>query len=199
VTACRASARRLYNQIALRIATQRRTDLAELARLPALVDIAMADAGFASWESKYFYRFWRPVTAIREAVGDHVVADPGFIPLGAPSSNCRRPNFTPPFPAYPSGHACFGGAQFQVLRAFYGTDRIAFSFVSDELNGATRDNAGNVRPRVTRSFASLSEAEEENGQSRIYLGIHWSFDKTEGIGRGRRIGHYVVRNVLTPV
>jgi hypothetical protein len=45
----------------------------------------------------------------------------------------------------------------------------------------TRDNHGNVRPLPPRRIASLSEAEEENGQSRIYLGIHWSFEKTEGI------------------
>jgi membrane-associated phospholipid phosphatase len=190
---------RLYNQLALRIATQRRTDLVELARLLALANIAMADAGVASWESKYFYRFWRPVTAVREASGGNVIADPGFMPLGAPASNYKGPNFTPPFPAYPSGHACFGGALFQVLREFYGTDRIAFAFVSDELNGATRDNAGNVRPLVPHRFATLSEAEEENGQSRIYLGIHWSFDKTEGIAQGRRVGRYVFRNVLTPI
>jgi hypothetical protein len=100
------------------------------------------------------------------------------VPLGAPASNLAGPNFTPPFPAYPSGHAGFGGALFQVLREFYGTDRIAFTFVSDELNGATIANDGTIRPRVPRRFASLSEAEEENGQSRIYLGIHWSFDKT---------------------
>ena len=105
----------------------------------------------------------------------------------APASNLDGPNFTPPFPAYPSGHAGFGGALFQILRDFYGTDRIRFTFVSDELNGETLDNEGNARPLVARSFSSLSEAEEENGQSRIYLGIHWVFDKTEGIAQGRRV------------
>ncbi len=61
----------------------------------------------------------------------------------------------------------------------------------------TRDNAGNVRPLVPRSFRSLSEAEEENGQSRIYLGIHWSFDKTEGIAQGRRLANWVYRHAFT--
>ena len=78
------------------------------------------------------------------------------MPLGAPASNLTGPNFTPPFPAYPSGHAGFGGALFQVLRRFYGTDRVAFTFVSDELNGVTVGNDGNVRPLVPRSFASFS-------------------------------------------
>src|SRR5206468_419482 len=128
-------------------------------------------AGVAIWESKYHYVFWRPVTGIRESDGNlRTPPDPTYSPLGAPASNLNGPNFTPPFPAYPSGHAGFGGALFQILRDFYGTDRIAFTFVSDELNGETLDNEGNVRPLVSRSFSSLSQAEEENGQSRIYLG-----------------------------
>jgi len=201
---------RLYNQIAVQIADQRRSDAVGLARLLALVNVAMADAGIAVWESKYFYQFWRPVTGIREAdegtgptgAGDGnpaTVGDPTFSPLGAPASNLNGPNFTPPFPAYPSGHAGFGGALFQSLRDFYRTDDIAFTFVSDEFNGVTRDNNGNVRPFVSRSFSSLSKAEEENGQSRIYLGIHWLFDKTEGIAQGRRVADYVFKNAFVPL
>jgi membrane-associated phospholipid phosphatase len=183
---------RLYNQIAVHIADQRRTDPVELARLLALVNVSMADAGIAIWESKYFYQFWRPVTGIRETV------DPTFMPLGAPASNLTGPNFTPPFPSYPSGHAGFGAALFEVLRRFYGTDRIAFTFVSDEFNGTTVDNQGNVRPLSPRSFTSLSQAEEENGQSRIYLGIHWAFDKTEGIAQGRKVADYVFDHAFQP-
>ncbi|HMF51608.1 MAG TPA: hypothetical protein VK603_23325, partial [Candidatus Saccharimonadales bacterium] len=93
----------------------------------------------------------------------------------------------------------FGGALFQVLRRFYSSDKIPFTFVSDEFNGVTRDNQGNVRPLIPRSFSTLSQAEEENGQSRIYLGIHWAFDKTEGITQGRRVADYVMRNIFTPV
>ena len=150
------------------------------------------------------------MTGIRESdpgtgptgLGDDNAATPGdptFSPLGAPASNLSGPNFTPPFPAYPSGHAGFGGALFETLRNFYGTDQIAFTFVSDEYNGATRDNQGNVRPLRPRSFTSLSEAEEENGQSRIYLGIHWSFDKTAGIAQGRRVADYVFDHAFQPV
>ena len=87
---------------------------------------------------------------------------------------------------------------FQTLRRFYGTDAIAFTFVSDEFNGVTRDNQGNIRPRVPRNFPSLSHAEEENGQSRIYLGIHWAFDKTQGIIQGRRVANLVFANTFTP-
>ena len=198
---------RLYNQVALQIAEQKGTGVMELARLLALVNVAMADAGIAIWESKYHYGFWRPVTGIREAeagtgpsgLGDgnpDTHGDPTYSPLGAPASNLQGPNFTPPFPAYPSGHAGFGGALFQTLRNFYGSDAIAFTFVSDEYNGVTRDNQGEVRPLIPRYFASLSQAEEENGQSRIYLGIHWAFDKTEGIAQGRRIANEVFRRAF---
>lgn len=198
---------RLYNQIATQIAEQRGTGIVELARLLALVNVAMADAGVASWDSKYEYKFWRPVTGIREAdegtgptgLGDgnpDTAGDPDFSPLGAPASNTAGPNFTPPFPAYPSGHATFGGALFQTLRRFYGTDAIPFTFVSDEFDGETRDADGTVRPYLPRSFATLSQAEEENGQSRIYLGIHWSFDKTSGIAQGRQVADYVFDHVF---
>ena len=200
---------RLYNQIATQIADNMGSDVFELTRLLALVNTAMADAGIAVWESKYYYQLWRPVTAIRESdanqalslLGDGnsaTVADPNFTPLGAPASNLIGPNFTPPFPAYPSGHAGFGGALFQVLRRFYARDDIAFTFVSDEFNGVTRDREGNVRPLMPRQFGSLSEAEEENGQSRIYLGIHWFFDKREGIAQGRRVADHVFDHAFLP-
>ena len=200
---------RLYNQIATTIAAQMRTNVVDLARLLALVNVAMADAGTAIWESKYWYELWRPVTGIRESdpstgpsgAGDGnsaTVGDLLFTPLGAPASNLQGPNFTPPFPSYPSGHAGFGGALFQTLRSFYETDAIPFTFVSDEFNGTTIDHDGNVRPLVARSFRSLSQAEEENGQSRIYLGIHWAFDKTQGIAQGRKVADYVFANAFVP-
>ena len=201
---------RLYNQIASQIAEQMGSDGIETARLLALINVAMADAGMAIWESKYYYDVWRPITGIRESdpgtgptgAGDGNTAtlgDPNWIPLGAPASNLEGPNFTPPFPAYPSGHAGFGGAVFQTLRNFYGTDHITFTFVSDEFNGETRGNDGVARPLIPRSFTSLSQAEEENGQSRIYLGIHWQFDKNAGIAQGRQIANHVYANLYRPL
>lgn len=200
---------RLYNQLATQIAVDEGLRGVELARLITLVNVAMADAGIAAWDAKYYYNFCRPVTAIREAdegtgpsrLGDgnpDTLADPNFTPLGAPASNLAGLNFTPPFPAYPSGHATFGGSLFETLREILGTDDVSFTFVSDELNGITTDNEGNVRPLVPRSFTSLSQAEEENGQSRIYLGIHWSFDKTEGIAMGRNVADHVVQTIYRP-
>jgi len=200
---------RLYNQIAVQIADQTRLGTPELARLLALINVAMADTAMAVWDSKYYYDFWRPITGIRESdpgtgplgAGDGnsaTTGDPTFRPLGAPASNLVGPNFTPPFPAYPSGHAGFGGALFETFRRFFGTDKIGFTFVSDEFNGVTKSNDGNVRPYLPRSFSTFSQAEEENGQSRIYLGIHWAFDKTAGIAQGRRVADYIFDRTFRP-
>ncbi|MDB5953270.1 MAG: chloroperoxidase, partial [Massilia sp.] len=86
-------------------------------------------------------------------------------------------------------------ALFQMLRRLYG-NHTAFTFVSDELNGITRDNDGKVRPLRPRSFQFLSQAEEENGQSRIYLGVHWQFDKIQGFNVGRNVANYAFERGL---
>jgi membrane-associated phospholipid phosphatase len=199
---------RQYNQIAVVIARQRTTDALEMARLLALFNAAIVDSCVVAWNAKYGYDFWRPVTAVREAdpgtgptgLGDgnpDTVGDPAWTPLGSPASNTNgAPDFTPPFPSYPSGHAVLGSAAFEVLRSFYGTDKIALTFVSDELNGITRDNHGNVRPRWPRSFSTLTEAEQDNGVSRVYLGVHFRFDIDNGMAVGRQVGDYVFKRGL---
>jgi hypothetical protein len=196
----------MYNQIALQIIRTRSTDPLEQARALALVNVGQADSVIVGWEAKYYYRFWRPVTGVREASpgtgptgqGDgnpDTIADPNWTPLGAPASNLVGPDFTPAFPSYPSGHAVTGGSLFQILRKLYG-DRVPFTFVSDEWNGVTRDNEGWVRPLWPRSYSSFSQAEEEAGQSRIYLGVHWQFDKTAGLAAGHQVADYIVKRGL---
>ncbi len=190
---------RLYNQIVREIAINRNNTADDNARLFALVNAAMGDAGILAWDQKYLHNLWRPVVGVREhdtSMGPAAVAksdisddcDPNWLPLGAPASNDRtKANFTPNFPAYPSGHATFGAAAFHVTRLFYNPsigktepdDLFAgHHFVSDECNGSTQDNRGVVRPRHERSFGSggLMQMIEENGFSRIYLGVHWSYD-----------------------
>ena len=78
------------------------------------------------------------------------------------------------------------------------TARTLPELLSQEAGIVTRDNTGAVRPLVPRTFSSFSEAEEENGQSRIYLGIHWTFDKTEGIAQGRKVAQAVFAKAFTP-
>jgi hypothetical protein len=187
---------RLYNQIIRQVADAKGNTVDKNARLFALVNAAMGDAGILAWDEKYRYDLWRPVVSIREhdpsmgpagSPGNVLDADCdlGWLPLGAPKTN--EPgvkNSTPQFPAYPSGHATFGAAALQVTRHFYGftnngPDPLAknLSFVSEELNGANSDNRGTVRPRHTREFQDgLWEMIKENGLSRVFLGVHWVFD-----------------------
>ena len=189
---------RLYNLIVREIATSRGNSAAQNARLFALVNTAMADAGILSWDQKYFHNLWRPVVGVRQhdaSMGPLAVAgnsvdadcDAGWLPLGAPNSNqANAKNFTPPFPAYPSGHATFGAAAFHITRLFYGVPKgdtaadnlfDGLSFVSEELDGVTTDSRGAVRPRHLRNFpGGLWQMIEENGRSRVYLGVHWVFD-----------------------
>jgi hypothetical protein len=63
----------------------------------------------------------------------------------------------------------------------------------------THSRAGCNAGASLRAHEQQDRAEEENGQSRIYLGIHWAFDKTEGITQGRRVADYVLKNLFTPV
>jgi hypothetical protein len=180
------------------------TKAVELARFLAIVNVAMADAGLAAWEAKYHYFYPRPVTGIRGATPttSPLKARMEFwTPLGAPVSNAQRErvNFTPPFPSYPSGHATFGGALFQVFRGVFGTDEVKFTFISDEYNGLNRD-AGAPAPRDRRpvTFDNFKRAEFDNARSRIFLGIHWQFDGTEGIKQGNQVATFVLDNLYKP-
>lgn len=199
---------RLYNQVLRTIARAKGLTTEQNARLFMLANVAMGDAGIAAWYWKYRYDLWRPVVGLREYDRRNGPAapmglppgpidadcDPFWRPLGAPKTNVtdeRVRSFTPPFPAYPSGHATFGAAAFQTARVYLasigkatinadGTDDIAFSFVSDELNGRSIDPDDTVRTRHVRSFAGLHEAIYENSVSRVFLGVHWRFDGTTG-------------------
>jgi len=177
----------LYNQITQDVALQQHNTLDQNARLFALVDVAMGDAGIVTWDAKYTYNLWRPITAIRNANQDGnkaTVADPKWTPMGSPGDGVRA-NFTPNFPAYVSGHAAFGAALFTTLADFYGTDKLTFTIGSDE------------EPGTYETFTSFSAAAEENGMSRIYLGIHYIFDKTAGIAEGDAVGNYDYQHVMT--
>jgi hypothetical protein len=206
---------RFYNQIVEDVAQQAGNTVEQNARLFALANFAMADAGITCWNDKYRYNYWRPVTAIREndpgtgptglgSGNPYLVGqgDPTWSPLGAPADNHNGTNFTPPFPSYTSGHATFGAATFKVLEDFYHSDAIPnggkITIISDEFNTVTIDQNGHVRPLLPRTYNSFSQMAGENAQSRIYLGIHWHFDAVEGIRSGDAIGDYVFTHALLP-
>ena len=205
---------RLYNQIAETVARKMGNSLVQNARLFAITNFAMADAGITCWNDKYLYDMWRPVTAIREndpgtgptglgSGNPYLVGkgDPAWQPLGAPADNGNGVNFTPPFPSYTSGHATFGAATFKVLEDFYHTDAIpgGLTIISDEFNTITVDQNGVARPLQPRTFNSFSQMAGENAQSRVYLGIHYEFDAVEGIRCGDAIGDYVFTHAVLPL
>ncbi|WP_139223531.1 vanadium-dependent haloperoxidase [Methylocapsa palsarum] len=199
---------RLYNEIATSVALQEKpiVTVADMARYLALVNVSLADAGISAWEAKYHWRLGRPVTYIRTLPADGTPegkANPAWTPLGAPISNgdANGRNFTPPFPSFPSGHAVFGGALFQTLRAYWSTKGgdEGFSFISDEYNGRNYGPGETTpRPLIVKRFASFGEAERENARSRIYLGIHWQFDADAGIHQGNEVGGIVFGNAFRP-
>jgi hypothetical protein len=168
-----------WNEIAQDVAVEQGNTVAENARLFALLNVALSDAAISCWDAKYVYDLWRPVTAIRAADTDGnpaTLTDATWTPLIA----------TPPFPAYTSGHSTFSAAAAAVLASFYGTDDVHFVTSTDDL------------PGVTRAFDSFSDAAAEAGMSRIYGGIHWSFDNTAAQPAGAAIAQYVVHHILQP-
>ena len=154
--------------------------LAQNARLFALLNIAMADAGVVGWDCKYAYNFWRPIAAIREADTDgnpRTVADPTWEPLVT----------TPAFPGYVSTHSTFSATAATVLSSFFGTDNKAFEIVG--FNGSPE----------RRAYTSFSQAAREAGMSRIYGGIHFRFEDSMGQAVGKRLGTAVYRYYLRRV
>jgi hypothetical protein len=178
-----------WNRIARTVSASRGLDLWENARLFGLLNLSMADGYIGSWEAKYHYNYWRPVTAIQLAASDgnpDTEADPTWTPLFV----------TSPIPDYPSGHAVQGGAAAETLKQFFGTDDISFSACSLTLPaGSTCTDAA----PVLRSYASFTEAADENALSRILIGYHFRFSVEEGTEHGRKIAKRAANLFLKPV
>lgn len=152
------------------LAVTQRLDPLETARMFALVDIAVADAGTVCFRDKHRWSFWRPITAIVEAGADGnpaTAADPGWTPLLV----------TPPFPEYPSGHAAGTGARMSAFAAYFRRDRIPFSGFSVDAN-------------ATRHYTSFSRALEELIGARIWGGLHFRTADIDGAALGKAVtGH----------
>ena len=171
-----------WNSIARGVADAQDNSLAQNARMFALLNIGMADALITAWDTKFEYSFVRPVTAIRNADNDgnpDTVADPAWSPLLT----------TPGHPSYMAAHSTLSATAATVLAEFFGNDAIAFTSSAEISAGG---------PVITRSFDGFWEAAEEAGASRIYGGIHWSFDNEAGLEAGHSVGEFVADNLLRP-
>ncbi len=172
-----------WNRIAQTVSASMGLSLEQNARLFALLNLAQADTGIATWEAKVFYDNWRPMLAINTADTDgnpDTIGDMGWSPLIP----------TPSFGAYTSGHSAFSMAGATILAAFFGTDDIAF---------ITESESPFLALGYTRSYDSFSEAALEAGMSRIYGGIHWMSDNLDGAALGENVANNVFNHFLQPV
>lgn len=208
----------LFNRNLSDVATQAGNTEDENARLFAMGSVAMADAAIAAWDAKFSYNFWRPIAALqgqrpdlttgRDDGNPNTIEDPTWQPLGAPGSdpNSSTDDFTPPFPAWTSGHATMGAATFKTLQLFYGTN------VWDEVDGilgndleyvlTSQEFANDGIAGMIRDYSTFTQTgpidvglenspDGENATSRIYLGIHWIFDQRDGATLGYSIAEAV--------
>jgi len=177
-----------WNRIARNVTTRRRLEPWQNARLFALLNVAQADGYIASWAAKFHYRFWRPITAIREAAVD---GNPGT--TAEPNWMSLRP--TPPVPDYESAHAVQGAAAAEVMKQVFAHNHVLFSACSLSLPNGNR--CSDESP-VLRTFRSFDEAAAENGASRVYIGFHFRDAVDKGLVRGRQIAHWTVEHTLQP-
>lgn len=168
-----------WNEIAQTSAQAHSLNLEGSARLFALLNISLADSTIAFYQAKYFYQFWRPVTAIIDAGADgnpNTVPNPAWVPLTTT---------TAPDPAYPAAHSTIAEAAATVLSAYFG-DNFSFNVTSETL------------PGVKRHFASFSAAAEEASLSRIYAGQHFMSDVVAGKKLGAEVAKAVDDTTLLP-
>jgi hypothetical protein len=172
----------LFFMATRQIAAARGDSLSENARNLALISIATNDALIASFKTKYFYKFWRPITAIH---------------LGATDGNPKTTEDaawttfwpTPCFPSYPSNHASGSNAALETMRRIYGAAGHAISLT------ATIPVIG----PTTLQYSQLQKISDDIDDARVYGGIHFRFDQLAGGRLGREIGTYVYKNNLQPV
>jgi hypothetical protein len=175
----RANGAELFNAIFRRLAGTQELDIAEAARMFAMTNMAGADGAIGCWKDKYFWNFWRPITAIRQADNDGnpaTLGDRTWTPLFE----------TPAFPEHPSGHTCISGAVVKTLQDFFGTDKIAFREVFS--------SSSNSR----RSFERFSEAIKEIIDARVWAGIHFRTADVQGAVLGKKIARYLREHYFQP-
>jgi hypothetical protein len=161
------------------LAAAKKLGTTDSARFFAALTVATSDAVSACWDSKYYYNFWRPITAITTTLDDGnpgTTTDAGWLPLAA----------TPPHPEYPAAHGCVSGAVAEVLGRFFGTEKLNATFTSSV--------AGTV-PHFYRTPDALVE---EVKWARVFGGMHYLTSTEHGADLGRRVGRYVMREHFRP-
>jgi hypothetical protein len=152
----------------------------ESARLYAMLYVAFADSNIACWDSKFYFNFWRPVTAIPAAGSDGnaaTEADAGWTPLAT----------TPPHPEYPAAHGCVTGAIAETLRQFFGTKHLNMTFTST------------VPGSVPHFYETTDDLVKEVQVARVYGGMHYPTSTVHGAILGRQVGRYLAQHYFQPV
>jgi hypothetical protein len=167
----------LFNSVAVQLATAQGTSLSENARMFALLNMAIADATIAVFDSKYFYNYWRPVTAIR--AGN---TDPNPKTEGDPNFNTFIN--TPPYPSYPSGYGGLAAAGRYILERFFGSTQHSIKLSLPAL------------PGVTLEYTKIRQLTDDIADARVYGGIHFRFDQDEAEVLGLNVAQYVKQNNL---
>jgi PAP2 superfamily len=168
-----------WNRGMLRLAVAKGLDAAETARMLALAHAAGGDAMIGCFEAKYHYTFWRPLHAIPRADTDGNPAtapDPSWVPLRT----------TPPFPEYPSAHACHSGAVTTVLAALFGSGPVSFTLDS-------------LVTGQTRSYRRFEDALREVNNARVWAGFHFRTACVDGSVLGKGVARFVLANAFQPV
>ena len=177
----------LWNGVFRDLSASEGLNVVDGSRLFAEVNLAAADGAIACWNEKYYYNFWRPTMAIREAATDGnraTAADAAWTPLFDPTSS---PGLTtPPFPDHPSGHGCVSGAVLSTAKTFFGTNEMDFEVRSG-------------RFPEPRHFTTFSSALEEVVDARVWGGIHFRKADEDGAVIGKKVARWMNKNYFQPV
>lgn len=165
-----------YGRAFRNLATQSGLNTSDTARLMAMLWAGFADSSIGCWNAKFFFSFWRPVTAIRAGGGNPALtADPNWSPLVS----------TPAHPEYPSAHGCVTGAVSAILEGYFGTPNLHFSVDS-------------LVTHTTHNFTSTLDLMHEVEVARIYSGFHYHHSVIQGRVLGIKVGHQVVQRFFAP-
>ena len=176
-----------FNAMGRRFVDQFSLDVSDSARLFAMLDLSAADALINTWNDKYHYNFWRPITAIRKAAIDGnpaTAADPAWTPMFDPSlpaaiGGVGPALITPPYPDHTSGANAYASSSMSAFAAFFGTDETTFFVTSSRF------------PGEQRTFHRFSDVINEVIEARIWAGIHFRSADEQAAQVGREVARYV--------